>query len=78
MGRFGGYYKGEKKKTKKPNQKSLSSSLGESASTFRLPEIISRDIKTFIYALYISIIEVSKNGFKTYTDTGYKRDSRKA
>lgn len=46
MGRFGGYYKGEKKKTKKPAQKSLSPAFGESASTFRLPEIISRGKKS--------------------------------
>lgn len=42
MGSFGGFYKGEKKKTKKGKQKSA---VFSSAPTFTLPEIISRGKK---------------------------------
>lgn len=47
MGRFGGYYKGEKKKAKKPHQKStILPDYTGLASTFKLPEIISRGKKS--------------------------------
>ena len=43
MGNFGGFYKGEKKKKKKDSNKNIStSSLGLSAPTFSMPEIISK------------------------------------
>lgn len=47
MGRFGGYYKGEKKKAKKTAQKSgaFPPPLAGSASIFKMPEIISRGKK---------------------------------
>lgn len=41
MGSFGGFYKGEKKKTKKGEQKIVSSS----APTFTLPKIIEKKKK---------------------------------
>lgn len=43
MGRFGGFYKGEKKKPKKKEQK-ISSTFAP--SEFRMPEIIGRKQKS--------------------------------
>lgn len=40
MGSFGGFYKGEKKKQKKEKEKK--GSVGISAPTFVLPEVIGR------------------------------------
>lgn len=44
MGRFGGFYKGEKKKQKK-GKEGQSGPAAPSASPFRLPEIIGRRSK---------------------------------
>lgn len=44
MGSFGGYYKGEKKKKKKPGT-GQGSSVGLGAPVFKLPEIVSRKKK---------------------------------
>lgn len=43
MGRFGGFYKGEKKKSKKVLEKKIG---GFETPTFKLPEIINRGKKS--------------------------------